>query len=63
MRKLIKYVIAAALCIYLAIGIRLVGAIGKIDTTGQPPIVVTIIAVVVGLSLFVWLALKINKNG
>jgi hypothetical protein len=62
MGKLIRYIIAAALCVLVYIGIRLPGAVGNIDTTGQPPVWLTVIAAVAAVSLFVWCAFKINKT-
>jgi hypothetical protein len=61
-RKLIKLVIAAVICVWIFAGLRLPAAFAHIDTHA-PTLWVTIIPAVIASSIFVWLAYRINKNG
>jgi hypothetical protein len=62
MNKLIKYIIAAALCFAVFKLICLPGVVGTIDTTGEAPTWLTMLAAVVAVSLFTWCVAKINKS-
>ena len=55
--KLIKFAIAALLCCWVGVGIRLIAFALPTSHFWQVSI-----AAIIAVSIFVWIALKINKN-